>query len=84
MGRQQVRIRVACCLPKLCHELNGWATAIRSLSFVDNLGLVAAIPSLLAQGLICLREFSGCGIFNWIQPSRTAGRYTMLTGVNWL
>ena len=37
--------------------MRAYCPAIRSLSFVDNLGLVAAIPSLLVQGLICLREF---------------------------
>ena len=30
---------------------------VRSMSFVDNLGLTSCIPGLLAQGLVCLVEF---------------------------
>eukprot|EP00435_Cladocopium_sp_Y103_P070461 s259_g35.t1 len=34
-----------------------YSPQIRSLSFVDNLGLIAGVPALLAEGLSCLIEF---------------------------
>eukprot|EP00435_Cladocopium_sp_Y103_P044883 s401_g12.t1 len=37
--------------------MRAYCPSVRSLSFVDNLGLVSSVPSLLAHGLACIIEF---------------------------
>ena len=41
--------------------MRAFCPAVRSLSFVDNLGLLAAVPGALAHGLACLIESSRFG-----------------------